>query len=540
MEGVLVRRVLCYLICLQAVFSLMPPAPYVPPDKDINDLLAAIADPAQPETGTASFEQFIDHRNPKLGKFNQTYWYNSTFWKGPGSPIILFTPGEVGAINYLSFLTDVALPSLIAESVGGAILLVEHRYWGSSTPYADQSTKNLQSLNLYQVVSDFVHFARTVELPFDTNSSSNAPEAPWIWTGGSYSGALGAWIESLAPGTFWATHSSSAPVQVIYDYWQYFYAIQQGMPKNCSRDFSAIISYVDQVLGGQGSHKQQVHLKQLFGLQDLEHVDDVAAAISAPLFAWQDIDPLSGYSQFYQMCDAIEGFFPNSIAPPHSASSCGVGLKKALPNYAKWYKNTYLPGYCATYLYGEWQDDLNVACFDTYNTTSPMYTDHTVNNSFDRTFVWMQCNDPFFYYQTGAPANRPTISSRLVNTDYYQRQCELFFPREVYYTYGSALGRTADTINALTKGWNLPKYLDKSSRLLFVNGELDPWRSASVASEFRPRGPWVSTPDVPSIIIPGARHCNDLRVWKAADPDVKKAQEFILAQMKKWTDEFYT
>lgn len=36
--------------------------------------------------------------------------------------------------------------------------------------------------------------------------------------GGSYSGALTAWTESVAPGTFWAYHATSAPVEAIYDY----------------------------------------------------------------------------------------------------------------------------------------------------------------------------------------------------------------------------------------------------------------------------------------------------------------------------------
>lgn len=36
--------------------------------------------------------------------------------------------------------------------------------------------------------------------------------------GGSYSGALTAWTESVAPGTFWAYHATSAPVEAIYDF----------------------------------------------------------------------------------------------------------------------------------------------------------------------------------------------------------------------------------------------------------------------------------------------------------------------------------
>lgn len=94
-------------------------------------------------------------------------------------------------------------------------------------------------------------------------------------TGGSYSGALAAWTEKLSPGTFWAYHASSAPVQAIHDYWQYFMPIQEGMPKNCSQDMAHIIEHVDDVLTGDDEDAAQ-KLKDSFGLGDLEH-DDFAA-----------------------------------------------------------------------------------------------------------------------------------------------------------------------------------------------------------------------------------------------------------------------
>lgn len=257
----------------------MPPAPYPPPEEVSDDVLAALVDPAQLATGMAYFEQYIDHDNPALGTFNQTYWYNATFWKGTGSPVILFTPGEIPAAGYISYLTDQALTGVIAREVGGAVLLVEHRYWGNSTPYETQTTKNLQFLNLDQSVADFVHFARNVKLPFAEGGLSNVPDAPWIWSGGSYSGALGAWIESLAPGTFWATHASSGPVEAVYDYWQYYHPIQQGMPKNCSEDYTAIIDHVDKILT-HGNRRDQDALKRMFGLQELAHLDDVATCVA--------------------------------------------------------------------------------------------------------------------------------------------------------------------------------------------------------------------------------------------------------------------
>lgn len=34
--------------------------------------------------GNATFKQLIDHKNPGLGTFEQFYYYDTTYWKGPG------------------------------------------------------------------------------------------------------------------------------------------------------------------------------------------------------------------------------------------------------------------------------------------------------------------------------------------------------------------------------------------------------------------------------------------------------------------------
>lgn len=47
------------------------------------------------------------------------------------------------------------------------------------------------------------------------------------------------------------------------------------MPKNCSRDVSKVVDYIDQV-NKSGSEKQVQQLKDLFGLGDIEHFDDFA------------------------------------------------------------------------------------------------------------------------------------------------------------------------------------------------------------------------------------------------------------------------
>ncbi|KAK0721033.1 serine carboxypeptidase S28 [Lasiosphaeris hirsuta] len=502
--------------------------------------------------GNSTFQQLIDHKNPSLGTFSQRYWWNTTYWTGPGSPVVLFTPGEVAANGYTGFLTNRTLAGLFAQEIGGATIVIEHRYWGESSPYSVLDTKNLTYLTLENSVADLVHFARTVQLPFDKSGMSNAPDAPWIDLGASYSAALAAWIHKLSPGTFWAYHASSGPVQAIYDYWAYFLPIEHGMPKNCSADISRITGYIDELIDN-GNHAEIQALKEDFGLAGLAHADDFAGymlfsgAVSGVVSAWQNVGPSSGYSNFFQMCDSIEGVRPVAINGTNSTavgpwsnvtipSADGIGLKKALPNLISYFRNEYLPNYCAYYKYEEFLDPMSVGCFESYDTSNPFFSDKAVNNTGNRQWFWMLCNEPFAYWQTGAPNGQHSVISRYVSTGYWQRQCGIMFPPQGNATYGSAAGRTVNELNALTEGWNLTN----TTRLVWVNGEFDPWRSASVSSEIRPGGPLQSTPEVPVLLAKGGIHCSDISTMNGeVNKDIRNTQLTAVAHIKKWTDEFY-
>lgn len=138
---------------------------------------------------------------------------------------------------------------MLAQELGAAQILIEHRYWGSSSPFDDLTTENLQYLTLENSILDMTNFANNVELPWATQwAKTNADAVPWVLIGGSYPGALAAWVEHVAPGTFWAYLASSAVVEAIEDFWQYWEPVRLGMPSNCSSDVSAVIDFMDYVL----------------------------------------------------------------------------------------------------------------------------------------------------------------------------------------------------------------------------------------------------------------------------------------------------
>jgi hypothetical protein len=69
------------------------------PPLDKGDEFAIEAAGASSTTGSAFFTQILDHDNPSKGTFQQKFWYNFQFWKGPGSPVCL-------AICFLGFDAD--------------------------------------------------------------------------------------------------------------------------------------------------------------------------------------------------------------------------------------------------------------------------------------------------------------------------------------------------------------------------------------------------------------------------------------------------
>ena len=57
--------------------------------------------------------------------------------------------------------------------------------------------------------------------------------------------------------------------------------------------------------------------------------------------------------------------------------------------------------------YGYFPSGDNVACFDTHNATNPIFTDTSLSNTADRQWTWLLCNEPFGFWQDGAPAGTP-------------------------------------------------------------------------------------------------------------------------------------
>ncbi|KAA1473364.1 peptidase S28 [Dentipellis sp. KUC8613] len=462
----------------------------------------------QPPLDTVyTFDQLIDHGNPQLGTFKQRYWADWEFYE-PGGPIVLFTPGEENGEGFEGYLTNDTMSGIIAQQHHGASVVIEHRFFGLSNPYPDLSVKSLKYHTIQQAIDDLDYFANNVKLPFSANVTP--AETPWVLVGGSYSGALTAWTKVNKPDTFWAGWASSAVVESITDFWQYFDVIRQFMPQNCSADVQAVVSHFDSVVAS-GNTSAFNALKAEFGMADVVHPDDVTGALRNNLWDWQNLTPASNADAlFWKFCDALE-VKNGKIAP-----ASGWGVEYALSAWGAYFKNTYLELLCG--------DQDAETCLGTYNASQSSWTDTTIDNA-SRSWEWIVCNEVGFF-QDSAPAGTPSLVSNLVLPSGDERQCEMMFPE----AFSSPPVPNVDKTNTAYGGWNA-----HADRLFYANAIRDPWRDATVSAD---NHTVQSTPDQPIAMSDGF-HADDLIVdFAAVDATMAKLQQQGLNYIKGWLAEW--
>ncbi|CAK5262516.1 unnamed protein product [Mycena citricolor] len=462
----------------------------IPSMHDIGPVTSRNGTALPPYTTTYSFQQLIDHNNPSLGTFTQRYWHTYEFYE-PGGPIIFFTPGEANAAPYSGYLTNRTINGQIAQQENGAAIVLEHRFYGLSNPLPDLSVASLRLHTIQQAIEDLKYFSENVVLPMPNGGNLKPSTTPWILVGGSYSGALTSYTMVNKPGLFAAGYGSSATVQTILDFWQYFEPERLFMAPNCSADVEAVISHIDQVFTSGNSRAIQ-SIKNMFGMGSMTHLDDVAGALRNNLWDWQALSLSGGAGgQFFQFCDALE--VKNGVSAP----ARGWGVDHALAAWGQFWTQTYFPAICG--------GSSAVDCLGTYDANATYYTTTAIDNS-GRSWFWIVCNEVGFF-QEASPLGKPSLVSRLIQPGYDLRQCQLMFPE----AFPSPPNIPTAQTNRVYAGWNV-----SVPHLFLANGERDPWRYATLSA---PGVTTKSTPEQPIVVGQGF-HCGDLCAPSLVEADI--------------------
>lgn len=130
----------------------------------------------------------------------------------------------------------------------------------------------------------------------------------------------------------------------------------------------------------------------------------------------------------------------------------------------------------------------------------------------------------------GDAGNSSSIVSSLVTPAYWQRQCDHAFP--VDGRLGNYAAATTQN-NANYEGWKL-----KAQNLFVVNGQYDPWRSASLSSDWAPKSQNTETQEIQ--VVAGGHHCWDFIISDALyNPDIKRVVDIGVAQQRAWVKQWY-
>jgi hypothetical protein len=274
------------------------------------------------------FYQPLDHFDPENPvTFCQRYWVSLEHWdsKNDSSPVYVLDGGETSGANRLPFL-DTGILNILANATGGISIVLEHRYYGHSLPNISYpsgdpfslSTDDLRFLTSEQALMDTVRLVQNLDLTtVDKRLSSNKlshTKRPWIAYGGSYAGAMtaflvkgwgyenGTMLDSTPPphpaipgqkstkidsnGLVWGGIASSAVTHAQINYPEYFQAIQEWAPDECMRTLETATDTIDFLLELQDG-KWRKMVQGLFGLENLEHVEDFGDVLLGVLSGWQ-------------------------------------------------------------------------------------------------------------------------------------------------------------------------------------------------------------------------------------------------------------
>ncbi|KAF3911913.1 hypothetical protein ABW21_db0207558 [Orbilia brochopaga] len=486
---------------------------------DFSTVSNAAAGDSDPSASPFYVELPLDHfsADPSSQTFRNRYYVQDAYYQ-PGGPVIFHDIGESTAEDYAVGMTDEQDFSVsIAKRFGGLLVVFEHRFYGESAPHTavaedlysaspGELTDFYKYLTIEQALEDVVYFASNFTYDFrDRLAQQLTPDkTPWVFLGVSYSGARGAWLAKRNPGLFKATLSSSAPVELKVDFWEYFIAVEDALAvnnKNCSADLHAAADWLSQVwenrdptlvdqfieavyqtgwldiLQSQGSYydAETIWDARLDFMKDAAwtpFANFQVAQISNSFEADDVISCLlltqSFAFQYYGIADGTLGRFCDIMETAYDSNgpSEGVFAKETLERAAA----AYAKAVASTSAYSYYSSSRQ-------NTKQKRqsYRSGTLDSNLDEySWLWQVCSE-FGAFQVANMSRPQNLVPSFINATAQIDECLGVFGESEQI---SSAGPNIDPINQKYRGW----YLELPNTL-WTNGEFDPWRALSVDSE---------------------------------------------------------
>ncbi|EAR93700.2 serine carboxypeptidase S28 family protein (macronuclear) [Tetrahymena thermophila SB210] len=418
--------------------------------------------------------QLTDHFNITNNRtWSQRYWVLDQYYNPQNGSVLLYICGEYTCPGIPE---ERQFPILLAQKFSSLVLVLEHRFYGNSMPFGDQSMKqhNLYLLNVDQALADLAYFITYVK---DHHLHGVQNHIPWLTIGGSYPGAMSAWFRYKYPHLTVGALASSAVVNAILDYYQMdqqviLSALRSG--EKCAQSIHDLNIYVQNLLQNPTSAYE---IKKQFNAEHLNNGE----------FLYFYTDIFTGMVQYGSrtvLCNQTLNY--PTIEQQY----------QSILNYTK--ENNVTVNYYGSYYLRN----------DTYDP----------ENDGSRQWTWQYCTE-FGFFQT---CSNPQTGSRSteVNLDMFTNFCKQSFTQDIF--------PNPSRVNIQYGGVNL-----KATNLILTNGIEDPWRWAGLQQS---SGDIVSY----LIDCDDCAHCVDLYTPKETDALVlKQTREKIVEHFSQWIKEHY-
>jgi pimeloyl-ACP methyl ester carboxylesterase len=414
---------------------------------------------------TGFLEQQLDHFSANPQTFKQRFHVESQYAKDKNSPVIFFLGLEEGLpwdkiekwqlINY-------------AKKLNAHLVVVEHRYYGESSPVTELTGDSLKYLTWRQALYDYYSAQKYIQNEFQLSGS-------WIAMGASYGGTLAAYYATLFPEMVKATLASSAvfgffgpiangPIWNSESLDEFAYA---KLPADCQSLMTKAIQQIDELAqtGGLAVFKSKY-------LKKPNSDEDFLAAAAQPIFM------LVQYGFVDHLCS---------------------GLKTAGKTLAE---NYFEVG----------SQIINFET-DTYSIAGRIRSATEVSNSDGgtRQFAFQHCSgtNP---YLAASPRRDHSVLPSIVNLAYQSKFCTDEF--------GLTNPFSGDTEEAII----FDQLMNKSSNILFLTYSRDMWSTAGLGSVCASRN------SKNQYIEADAAHSADMYPEKSNESSAMQTVRSIIAQ----------
>lgn len=414
-----------------------------------------------------TFNQILNHFLVpyQLGDtYQQRYWIVDDYWDKDNGPVFLYICGEYECPGVNSARL---FPLMLAQEHKARFVVLEHRYYGYSLPLTSHKTLPplMFYLNTEQAIADIEYFIQSMNNDIIAERGGVAPK--WLAIGGSYPGALAAFFRTKNPDLVVGAWASSAVVKPILDFTDfdkqmYLSAMKSG--QTCVDAIRGVTGYVDQMYDAE----KLIIVMDIFGVAEAFAFYDYRPF----LFYFSDIIvSLIQYGNRIELCDTISSTHDN------------VERVKLIKGLGEKYHLTDTRGYAPSQI-------------------SSLIWEHDSNG---RQWFWQTCTQ-FGFFQT--PSEYKMRSPHLT-LDFWEWYCNVAFE------FPGGLKLPDMNVTMAKFPWH-------GTKILYTNGDEDPWKWASVMEQ--------EDDDRPVIMMTcdDCGHVTDFKTPTDADSEaVKVAREKI-------------